>query len=102
MASILSNLYKNAILYDLGDNEYLLERQNIVIPDSIDVIYHKVLAYDRIDLIAYKYYGNKTADSSNYWWVIADANLIDNPLDLSDYVGKEIIIPDLLTVKLIL
>lgn len=41
----------------------------------------------RLDLIAYTYYGNPLL-----WWVIANANRIDNPLEVS--AGDKLIIPD--------
>lgn len=48
--------------------------------------YHTVADYDRIDLLAYKYYGD-----CSYWWIIAEANDISNPLHLE--TGKRLRIP---------
>lgn len=48
-------------------------RQTIVsseqIPFVIQFIFHQVTSNERIDNIAYQYYGDATR-----WWVIADAN----------------------------
>jgi hypothetical protein len=55
-----------------------------------------------LDDIAYRFYKDVDPYADKWYWVIADANDIENPLDLSAYVGKDILIPDLLTVKLLL
>jgi hypothetical protein len=41
---------------------------------------------DRLDRIAHKHYSDDTM-----WWIIAVANNITNPLDIT--IGKEILIP---------
>lgn len=47
---------------------------------------------DNLDSIALKYYNNPL-----YWWVIADINSIQDPMNLE--VGKELKIPSLSDVK---
>lgn len=54
----------------------------------------------RLDGIAYEYYVESVSDGGKYWWLLAVANDIDNPLDKSEFVGREIIIPDILEFKL--
>lgn len=39
------------------------------IPKSAEDIYVRTTPGDRLDLLAFKYYGN-----INYWWIIAEAN----------------------------
>lgn len=63
--------------------------------------YYVVKIGDLITRIAYRYYKEKVMLPSHYYWVIADVNKIKNPLDLSAYVGKEILIPNILNFKLI-
>lgn len=96
-----NNLYRNGVLIEFeGTDEVLLSRDLLDIEGTLQDSYHTVLESDRLDLIAYKYYKNKVSDSSKYWWVIADANAIYNPLDLSELVGEEILIPNILNTKL--
>lgn len=71
--------YKNCkILIDKDTKDMLLETRDI---DKIKLdpndMYHTVDANEvsRLDLIAYKYYGNPLL-----WWVIAQANDIYDPL----------------------
>ena len=91
-----NNLYSNAIVIeDLEEGNSLLLRDNVELKKNTKIDYHIVKDYDRIDLIAYKYYKNIVPDSSKYWWLIADVNNILNPLDLSDLIGVRLIIPNL-------
>ena len=62
--------------------------------------FHKVMETDTITQIAWMYWRKEIEDASKYWWVIADVNLIENPLDLSAYVGKNILIPNLTLILL--
>lgn len=94
-----NNLYRNGYLVELDNtDEVLLLRDTITIDDSAKNQYHVLKNLDRLDLLAYKYYGNIVEDASKYWWIIADANDIQNPLDLTEFVGTQIIIPDILKV----
>lgn len=95
-----NNLYRNGFVIDFGGGEEALLRNPLILEGSIEDEYYTVRADDRIDIIAYDRYKNYVADSSKYWWVIADANTIINPLDLSKWVGKEILIPNILNVLL--
>ena len=74
------NRYKNCkILKDVATSELLLSiRPEITIARSNDDIWHRVKINEvcRLDLLAYKYYNNAL-----YWWIIADANNIYNPLE---------------------
>jgi len=95
-----NNLYATGRIIEFSDGEALLTREPLkVIGNELDK-YHTVTAFDRIDVLAWKYYKNFISDASKYWWVIADANYIINPLDLSDFIGKEILIPDLARIRL--
>lgn len=63
--------------------------------------YYTVKIGDELDEIAYRYYKNKLENAQRYWYVLADVNNIENPLDISDWVGRNIVIPDILNFKLI-
>ena len=51
--------------------------------DTVDYIYGIA---DRLDLLAYKYYGD-----SDYWWIIALANNVQDPFSVA--VGQRLKIP---------
>lgn len=97
-----NNLYATGRIIDFNDgsNELVLLRDKIVYEaDDLDE-YHTVKHMDAIDKIAFDRYSKYVEDASKYWWVIADANNIDNPLDLSEWVGKDLVIPYFLKVRL--
>ena len=94
-----NSLYRNGFIVEFDDtDEQLLMRDQIDFEGTVYDEYYTVRMEDRLDLIAYRHYKNSVEDSSKYWWVIADANNIVNPLDLSDFIGKEILIPNILNV----
>lgn len=45
--------------------------------DGIETLDHVLKAGDRLDTLAHRYYGD-----SDYWWVIAVANRIQDPFSL--------------------
>lgn len=90
-----NNLYQNGEVIQFDNGEQLLLRPLVVIEGTLTDEYHIVKNNDRLDLLAYRYYKDEVADASKYWWVIADANIIENPLDLTGWVGKEILIPNI-------
>ena len=63
--------------------------------------YHTVKYEEVITGIAYQHYKNKVDRPSRYWYIIADANNIQNPLDLTSFIGQEILIPDIIAFLLI-
>lgn len=95
-----NNLYRNGLIFQFSGGEQLLERDQLVLQGDLEDFYHTVRHEDRLDRIAYRFYKDLVPDSSKYWWVIADANEIENPLDLSEWVGVEILIPNIINVKL--
>lgn len=93
-----NNLFRNGYIVEFANGEQLFLRDKIVWKGNTEDEYYTLKQWDRLDLLAYKKYSNVVEDASKYWWVIADANNIHNPLNLTAYVGKEIIIPNILNV----
>lgn len=88
-----NNLYQNGriIVFDNGEQE--LERDVLLFPGDEKDTYYTVIEGDDLTKIAYDQYKDFAEDAGKYWWIIADANEIENPLDISDLVGQEIVIP---------
>jgi nucleoid-associated protein YgaU len=60
-----------------------------LIPDTPGIFKHTVKESDRLDLLAFKYYGDPKK-----WWLICDANPeFSCPLDIQKELGAKIIIP---------
>lgn len=96
----ISNMFANGRMIVFDDGSGKLVRDRLVYEPNEPDSYYTVKIDDVITRIAYKSYQSKVLLPSHYWWIIADANKIINPLDLSSFVGKEIIIPNLLNFKL--
>jgi len=94
-----NNLYANGRVVQFKDGTHILIRDKLKFTDFIKFDYHTVIEDDELSAIAYKYYKSKAQDSSKYWWVVADVNNIMKPYDISDLIGKELVIPNILEVK---
>lgn len=90
------NLYeKNGVEVGLeGGVSLLFRKKTVWQPQQTDKV-HIVEAGETIDSIAHLYYAPVRSFGGRYWWLIADANNIHNPFDISGYVGKQLIIPDI-------
>lgn len=95
-----NNLYAAGYLLIMEGDEQQLLRDPLQWTGSLEDRYHVLTDRDRLDTLAYDYYNDFVADASKYWWVIADANAILNPLDLTDLVGRQLLIPNILNVRL--
>ena len=69
-------------------------------PDNFRFDLHQVVMGESLDRIAFRYYRDKVQNASQYWWLIAQANDIERPWDLSDWAGEKLVIPDIYQVKL--
>ena len=97
----INNLYRNGSIITFNNtDELLLIRDKLDITGTLKDEYHTVVDGDRLDKLAYEKYNRFVEDSSKYWWVIADANNIDNPLDLTEIIGSELLIPNILDILL--
>lgn len=96
-----SNLYTHqGRILDFGDGQMVLIREPLEWVHQEGDDFHLVLDSDRLELLAYKYYQGRTTHPERHWWVIADANILENPLDLSGLVGQYLLIPNILNVRL--
>ena len=95
-----NNVYANGRIIDFDDGEQLLLRSfNFSIDMFEEFDYHTVVDDETLSDIAFRKYRFKVKDPSKYWYVIADVNEIHDPLDISEYVGSSIVIPNILEVK---
>lgn len=78
--------YAACILYVDGSVEFLGTRPRIDTSPKPDDTFHTVVEGDRIDLIAYRYFGD-----AGLWWIVCDYNDIFFPLELEP--GKALRIP---------
>ena len=74
------------------DGTESLDRPRLVHVEAIKDRFHTVTAFDDLQSISFKKYGD-----SKFWWVIRDVNNLDDIFILE--VGKSLIIPDLDKIK---
>ena len=92
----VSNLYaRNGRVINMQDGTQLLVRTPLVWVAGDEDSYYKIKSGDTLDLITYKYYGGVVDDPEHLWWLLADANNIFNPMDISYLIGAEILIPNI-------
>lgn len=84
----INNPYALGVAYQYPEGPPSLEREVLDIPASYEEGSYTVKDEDDLTLIAYEKYRD-----SKYWWVIADANQIINPFDLT--TGSILRIPPL-------
>lgn len=90
-----SNPYRNGVIFVYQDGEQELSRVIAVWAGAENDKYHNVKKGEELDFIAWKNYKDILEKPEWYWWAIADANEIENPLDLSEFIGKDLVIPDI-------
>lgn len=69
--------YAACVLYVDGNEEFIGTRDRIDTSPQPDDVFHIVVEGDRVDLIAYRYFGR-----AELWWIVCDYNDIFFPLDL--------------------
>ena len=96
-----NSVYRNGGVFTFPEeDEKALLRNLINYRKREEDRYHTVRFGDTIDSIAFQYYNQERLDSSKYWWVIADVNNIPFPIDISSYIGQELLIPAIYNVEL--
>lgn len=95
-----SDMYSDGrqVIFNSGEGKLL--RDKAAYTGKEGDTYYTVKYGELITSIAYRHYKNKVERPSRYWYVIADANNIINPLDLTSLVGTEILIPDIIAYSL--
>lgn len=94
MAELLdSNLYVDGRILNFKNGDRLLVRSRIDHTPSRKDRIHALKDNEDLTEIAWRYYRGKVENPERYWWVIADANDITNPLDLGD--RERLLIPDI-------
>jgi len=95
------DLYVNGFVIEFPEGDKMLVREHIVYDVQIPDVYHTVQQGDTLTYIAWLHYFKYVGeDAPKYWRYIADINKIHNPLDLSDFFGEDLIIPDFNLCKL--
>ena len=92
-----ADLYANGTQIVFSSGEGKLSRDKVEYAGEEGDNYYTVKIEDTITGIAYQQYKDLVDRPSRYWPIIADSNLIQNPLDLSSLVGKDILIPDVIS-----
>jgi len=87
-----NNPYSTGKVTTFTSTPSLLERGKLAYTPTLDDELYEVTEGEDLTTIA----GLKYADSK-YWWVIADANDIENPLDITGH--NSLIIPNLERIK---
>lgn len=88
------DLYSNGFVEVFSDGEKYLERETIEYEGNETDRSYKVKENDTLTKIAGNKYKEELELAHQYWWILSDANDIENPLDLSEYIGEYILIPD--------
>lgn len=83
-----NNPYYGGFIFINPDETLLLERKKYQYVKSVKDKYYTVVQGDTLWNIAFSKYGD-----SKKWAIIADANNIENPLELQ--VGTSLLIPDI-------
>ena len=96
-----SNPYAGGSAYFYADGTAELNRPERPFPAGVPYRLYTVRRGDFIDDIAWRHYRDLVPDAYNWWWLITDANEIENPLFLEDYEGQDIKIPDVIQYKLL-
>lgn len=89
-----TNLYREATFVQFPDGTGVVVRPVFKWKSGEGDVYHTVRDNDTLPSIAYRYYGQRTKNADELWWVIAEANIINNPFDMAALRGKELLIPN--------
>ncbi len=91
--AINTNLYNVGFIVAYKEEDFSLERNFLTYTQTDQDIFYTVIESDKLDTIAFKFFGN-----SKLWWYIAMANDVEDTLvdpfrDLR--VGMRLLIPNL-------
>lgn len=88
MTVFVGSRYEDCTIYKLGEKYHLSNREPLEIKSFDDNIIHVVKEGDRLDLLAYYYWGNP-----NLFFIICDWNNIYDPLKYDLEPGSTLILP---------
>lgn len=84
----MTNTYSDSYIINYPEGDQSLERVRILHREDIEDRVHTIIDEDTLTSISTRFYG-----SPNHWYIIADVNNIENPLEL--IVGQTLIIPNI-------
>lgn len=87
--------FYGATPYMYADGTIDIQPPTWVRPDNFKFTLHRVVAGQTLSGIAYLRYNAVIQNPSQYWWLIAVANDIELPWDLTEWEGRELVIPDM-------
>ena len=96
-----NNLYATGFLTTETDGTEVLERTPLRIKPEWRDKWYIVQAEDELDLLAEQFYGSITQDASKYWWILAEANGIPNPLSIESMIGYYMLVPEFFRIKIL-
>jgi len=90
------DLYFNGELITFENGEQVLRRELITYESTQPDIYHTIIEGETLSHISWNFYKGLTDPlrAGLYWKYLADVNNILNPLDLTELVGTQIVIPN--------
>lgn len=94
------NLYSTGRITTFDDGTQELDQGDFSIVGTQNDFYLTPSQGQRLDSIAYDQYKDTVPNPGKRWWVIALANDVENPLDDTEFIGKEIVVPNILDFKL--
>ena len=96
-----SDPYSAGTVENYSDGTKELVRTPLAYAPTVYDDYHEVKEGDTLDGIAFNSYVSFTEDAAKYYWVIMDVNNIDNPFDLTPYIGQRLLIPNFTRLQLV-
>lgn len=95
-----SDLFINGFIETFDNGDSYLERNLIEYQSREPDIYHPVIEGDTLTYIAWRYYKSLTENPSRYWKYIADVNNIENPMDLNEFIGSPLVVPNFQLIRI--
>jgi len=95
-----NNLYSTGKIITFDDGSQELDRGDFSIVGTQNDFYLTPGENQRLDKIAWEQYSDLVPNAAKRWYVIALANDIENPLDEIEFIGIQIVIPNILDFKL--
>jgi hypothetical protein len=91
-----------------GSIETFEDGTQISVAPDIEAVLANVKDFNLVDLranqeisaVAYSQYSKIVSDASKYYWVLCVANDIPKAWELEDLVGTELVVPDIIQLKL--